>query len=1356
MKIKYLHTLLFLWTFSSIALQAQCDANNFAVTTTPGTCPADGNISILLPGGPPCSGWQTILTNPGGVETIQNIPSDGGPVSFSDLAAGDYAIRLVNGSTIIQYPNNPVRVTTSYQTMDISSTTQAPSCPTTANFFSPDGTLEISINSGGTGPFIFEVNSNFGPQSSGSTFDTSWTFGNMQGGETVSFTVIDTGCGVSQTQNPGIDVNNNPDSFFLGSVFRRGCVPNCNTYEAAFQTIVFTQERIDAVQLPGNATISINGGPQQDLTFSNIDNVVSAVVFTYPPGLGENDAYEVNFNDGCSTFGYSSTTLPIANDLLDIVTTLENDPNTCDARHSVSVSSRIRRDAETYQMFCSTNNIVIEQETAPNVWVNLPLSNTISNPLNLADLPSAYELPNMGRYRIIATDDCHTITKEFDTVDETDPLTSPLSGFGIGFSPSILEGTGAMALTRITEPNIANSFTPIPNTTYQISPVPFVPSIDINPTQPYSLGVPYTINFPVSFTTTTNTVVIGDLPPGEYEIVATDVCGNTATKSYTVQQTATYAPNIQALSGCANSGRIIYDLGVTNVARFLFPGVEVELWTDDGNGALGTLIEGDILPDGYTGSFENLSEGDYLLRFTGINFDSPIDDVTFSAVTLSNSDREYTIPVTIEPYEQIQSNATGAFCDLNDTSSGIVLVEIVDGTPTFPIVYELFSSTDLSNPVQTFTQTDISATEHLFQNVQAGNYVISVITPCDSQDIALDLIPAPIVATTTADTTLCPGDSIELSIDLPASLFDIVWTDDQGNTVGTGADITTLVTAPTTFTATYAFNPLFCSSPIVNMDTVQVDFYPELTQTGPESTTCNVSGADYTLTVELSETAPFTVNGTGSPGVFNGNVWTSDPIPAGIDYNVSFQDTNNCSSLTISDVAPNCCVFQVTCPTFPPMTVECYADLPSASILTETEFETLGNADGIIGNFACGIIEITTANSPDMGSCGTTITRTYTVTEYEDTNANGVRDRGENTVLNSLECVQNIMVNDTTLPTFVETLPNDATLSCEETIPNAPILTAVDNCDPNVQVTFDETITNSSNCTIGYTITRTWTATDCTGNSSIHTQVMTIPPAEPIMADFDEEITIICGEEIPPVPNLILTGGCGDYVVSFTEEILLLGSTDDFVIERLWEVTDSCGNVELFQQIINVVQPDREIVTIDICVEDDNIDLIRYLPSSFDTNGTFEIVSGNGTLSVSIFDPSDFGVGEHQISYSSTEGTCKYFVDFTVRINADCVPCNALEILASKTVTANSDGINDFFEVKGGEYCDYVFGLQIINRWGQIVYETDNYENNWSGFSPNNAFGSSRTLPSGTYYYIITVRNHEVEPINGFIYLGSD
>ena len=117
---------------------------------------------------------------------------------------------------------------------------------------------------------------------------------------------------------------------------------------------------------------------------------------------------------------------------------------------------------------------------------------------------------------------------------------------------------------------------------------------------------------------------------------------------------------------------------------------------------------------------------------------------------------------------------------------------------------------------------------------------------------------------------------------------------------------------------------------------------------------------------------------------------------------------------------------------------------------------------------------------------------------------------------------------------------------------------------------------------------------------------------------------------------------------------------------------------------------------------------------------------------------------------------CKYYADYILNVNSDCVPCGRGEIVVSKTVTANGDGINDMFEITGVEYCGYTFDVMIFNRWGDKVFESRNYENNWGGFAPDNSFGNSGMLPAGTYYYIIKVNEQPAfEPFNGFIYLGT-
>ena len=379
-------------------------------------------------------------------------------------------------------------------------------------------------------------------------------------------------------------------------------------------------------------------------------------------------------------------------------------------------------------------------------------------------------------------------------------------------------------------------------------------------------------------------------------------------------------------------------------------------------------------------------------------------------------------------------------------------------------------------------------------------------------------------------------------------------------------------------------------------------------------------------------------------------------------------------------------------------------------------------------------------------ACGTeyTITRTWTAADCAG---------------NPIEHVQVITVQDTTAPEFVEALPEDMVVACNE-VPEAAVLTATDNCDPDVEVVFEETVTNDANCADGYMVTRVWTVTDCAGNTNSHTQVITIEPTGPIMAGpYDEEITIMCGDELPEVPELTFSGGCGNYEVTFSEDITSLPDTDDYMIVRTWEVTDSCGNTAVFEQTVFVLQYQLEEITIDICVEDEAIDLRDYLPEPFSKEGIFEIRQGDIVLNESIFDPANLEVGVYLIAYSAKTGPCKYFAEFTINVNSDCVPCNRGEIEINDAITINGDGINDYLEITGVEYCAFQFDVMVFNRWGDKVFEQADYRNDWGGTSPDGSFGSSGTLPSGTYYYIISILDKEtgqnLEPINGYIYLGS-
>lgn len=66
--------------------------------------------------------------------------------------------------------------------------------------------------------------------------------------------------------------------------------------------------------------------------------------------------------------------------------------------------------------------------------------------------------------------------------------------------------------------------------------------------------------------------------------------------------------------------------------------------------------------------------------------------------------------------------------------------------------------------------------------------------------------------------------------------------------------------------------------------------------------------------------------------------------------------------------------------------------------------------------------------------------------------------------------------------------------------------------------------------------------------------------------------------------------------------------------------------------------------------------------------------------------------------------------------------------------TPNGDGMNDFFFVINLD--DYISpSLIVYNRWGKVVYESDNYKNDWDGGD----------VVNGTYYYIVSPNNNKYE-----------
>jgi gliding motility-associated-like protein len=139
--------------------------------------------------------------------------------------------------------------------------------------------------------------------------------------------------------------------------------------------------------------------------------------------------------------------------------------------------------------------------------------------------------------------------------------------------------------------------------------------------------------------------------------------------------------------------------------------------------------------------------------------------------------------------------------------------------------------------------------------------------------------------------------------------------------------------------------------------------------------------------------------------------------------------------------------------------------------------------------------------------------------------------------------------------------------------------------------------------------------------------------------------------------------------------------------------------------------------------------------------------SGAGPLSSTwIIETETFTTTDAQYAFA-TEGS--YLVVLQV---IDVNGCSALtqqvvsifgELTIPNVITPNGDNVNETFEVQGLKPNT---GLVILNRWGNVVFETDNYQNDWNG---SDAGGN--LLTEGVYTYLLKPENDS--PKHGFVHL---
>nr|MBA3987083.1 gliding motility-associated C-terminal domain-containing protein [Flavobacteriales bacterium] len=112
---------------------------------------------------------------------------------------------------------------------------------------------------------------------------------------------------------------------------------------------------------------------------------------------------------------------------------------------------------------------------------------------------------------------------------------------------------------------------------------------------------------------------------------------------------------------------------------------------------------------------------------------------------------------------------------------------------------------------------------------------------------------------------------------------------------------------------------------------------------------------------------------------------------------------------------------------------------------------------------------------------------------------------------------------------------------------------------------------------------------------------------------------------------------------------------------------------------------------------------------------------------------------------------------YAVEVNDDgCISTDDIVIefyanqrcVISQGISPNGDGLNDCLDLLFLDDQLSIVKLSIFNRHGRLVYEQNDYINQWCGQSNN-----GEVLPTGNYFYVITLQNDPA--ISGYIYLNK-
>lgn len=689
---------------------------------------------------------------------------------------------------------------------------------------------------------------------------------------------------------------------------------------------------------------------------------------------------------------------------------------------------------------------------------------------------------------------------------------------------------------------------------------------------------------------------------------------------------------------------------------------------------------------------------------------------------------------TINPSPTVTTNYTvsGTSGGCTSSATSTITVNPLPSISVNSVTICVGSTTSLTaNGASTYTWNTAAISPSITPSpTVTTNYTVTGTDINNCKNTATSTVTVnPLPTVTVNSATICDGNSATLTA---SNANTYTW-----NTSATGATISPSPTVTTNYTVT-GTNIHNCKNTAISIVTVN----PSITVTVNSATIC--LGATATLTANGASTYSW----TPSVGIPTSNTVTANPSTTAI-YTVT-GITGVCSATATSTVTVN----------------------PLPTINVNSSAICIGNTATLTASGANTYTWNTSATTTVI-HVSPTITTNYTVV---GTDIHNCKNTGTSTV--TVNPLPIITVNNATvcIGNIATLTANGATTYTWNTSATGATITS----SPTLNTTYTVTGTNANNCinkataivTVNPlpTITAN-SATICVGTNAIinasgantytwNTSATgaTISPSPTVTTNYTVTGTnangcineAVASVHVNPTPTVVATGSssvCVGQTISLSSYAIsgavyqwsgpngFTASSPTTTIHNTNElnagtytltiISAGCSATNTIAVSVDSM-PTIAHAGMDTTIYNSSISLTGNVPLL--GSGIWSVISGSGTFvngSSANTQVNNLQTGQNVLQWTITNGVCP--------ASFDDVIITVIALMIPNGFSPNGDAMNEYFEIKGLEEYSNV-KLNIFNRWGNEVYESADYKNDWNGKNM-----SGENLSDDTYFYTIEI-----------------